>query len=95
MPLSSWRDPRRGPLRRRYDLPRVWFSCRRQVLGVLYLSPPDYLFFSQANLVGACFLLCTQRRVIDVGSEWRTFSNDKSSNGTDRSRVGGREVGVV
>ncbi|XP_064395370.1 transcription initiation factor IIB-like [Halichondria panicea] len=28
-------------------------------------------------------------RVIDVGSEWRTFSNDKSS--TDRSRVGGTE----
>ncbi len=28
--------------------------------------------------------------MIDVGSEWRTFSNDKSS--TDRSRVGGTEV---
>lgn len=28
-------------------------------------------------------------RVIDVGSEWRTFSNE--SNGTDRSRVGGGE----
>jgi transcription initiation factor TFIIB len=28
-------------------------------------------------------------RVIDVGSEWRTFSNDSGS--TDRSRVGGTE----
>jgi transcription initiation factor TFIIB len=28
-------------------------------------------------------------RVIDVGSEWRTFSNDKSS--ADRSRVGAAE----
>ena len=29
-------------------------------------------------------------RVIDVGSEWRTFSNEKSA--TDRSRVGAAEV---
>ena len=29
-------------------------------------------------------------RVIDVGSEWRTFSNE--SNSTDRSRVGASEV---
>lgn len=29
-------------------------------------------------------------RVVDVGSEWRTFSNE--ANGTDRSRVGGGEV---
>ena len=28
-------------------------------------------------------------RVIDVGSEWRTFSNEKG--GEDRSRVGGPE----
>ena len=28
--------------------------------------------------------------VIDVGSEWRTFSNEKSA--TDRSRVGAAEV---
>ena len=28
-------------------------------------------------------------RVIDVGSEWRTFSNDKG--GEDRSRLGGPE----
>lgn len=28
-------------------------------------------------------------RVIDVGSEWRTFSNDKG--GEDKSRVGGAE----
>ncbi len=28
-------------------------------------------------------------RVIDVGSEWRTFSNEKG--GDDRSRVGGPE----
>jgi len=31
-------------------------------------------------------------RVIDVGSEWRTFSNDKNSK--DMSRVGAAEVGV-
>ena len=31
-------------------------------------------------------------RVIDVGSEWRTFSNDKSS--ADRSRVGAAEVTI-
>lgn len=29
-------------------------------------------------------------RVVDVGSEWRTFSNDSNSN--DRCRVGGAEV---
>ena len=29
-------------------------------------------------------------RVIDVGSEWRTFSNESS--GQDRSRVGSSEV---
>ena len=33
---------------------------------------------------------CTLYRVIDVGSEWRTFSNDRGS--TDRSRVGAAEV---
>ena len=32
----------------------------------------------------------SQFRVIDVGSEWRTFSNEKSA--TDRSRVGAAEV---
>ena len=37
-----------------------------------------------------CVCVC---RVIDVGSEWRTFSNEKSS--VDRSRVGGAEVGDV
>ena len=31
-------------------------------------------------------------RVIDVGSEWRTFSNDKNSK--DMSRVGAAEVCV-
>lgn len=35
-------------------------------------------------------VLCVLFRVVDVGSEWRTFSNE--SNGTDRSRVGGGEV---
>lgn len=29
-------------------------------------------------------------RVVDVGSEWRTFSNEKST--VDRSRVGATEV---
>ena len=31
--------------------------------------------------------------VIDVGSEWRTFSNEKSA--TDRSRVGAAEVRII
>ena len=31
--------------------------------------------------------------VIDVGSEWRTFSNEKSA--TDRSRVGQAEVNIL
>ena len=34
-----------------------------------------------------CALCC---RVVDVGSEWRTFSNEKST--VDRSRVGATEV---
>ena len=41
--------------------------------------------------VGKSFMqLYVSSRVIDVGSEWRTFSNE--ANGTDRSRVGGSEV---
>lgn len=32
-------------------------------------------------------------RVIDVGSEWRTFSNDKNSK--DMSRVGSAEVSIT
>jgi hypothetical protein len=32
-------------------------------------------------------------RVIDVGSEWRTFSNEKG--GEDRSRVGGAENSLL
>jgi hypothetical protein len=35
------------------------------------------------------FSLFSIHRVIDVGSEWRTFSNEKG--GEDRSRVGGPE----
>ena len=36
-----------------------------------------------------CFTLFSFFRVIDVGTEWRTFSNEKS--GADPSRVGGPE----
>lgn len=32
-----------------------------------------------------------QKRVIDVGSEWRTFSNHNQKPGADPSRVGGPE----
>jgi len=32
----------------------------------------------------------TLKRIIDVGSEWRTFANDKES--TDMTRVGAAEV---
>jgi len=51
-----------------------------------------------ANLIEDCHagdMICSMcglvvgDRVIDVGSEWRTFSNDKG--GEDRSRVGGPE----
>lgn len=35
------------------------------------------------------FIYVLYYRVIDVGSEWRTFSNEKS--GVDPSRVGGPE----
>ena len=31
-------------------------------------------------------------RVVDVGSEWRTFSNEKST--SDPSRVGAAQVGL-
>ena len=37
-----------------------------------------------------CVMCCFLFRVIDVGSEWRTFSNERSA--TDRSRVGAAEV---
>ena len=42
-----------------------------------------------AAFIRVCVCVC---RVIDVGSEWRTFSNDKSS--ADRSRVGAAEVSL-
>ena len=32
-------------------------------------------------------------RIIDVGSEWRTFANDKES--TDMTRVGAAEVSLT
>ncbi|CAB3368520.1 Hypothetical predicted protein [Cloeon dipterum] len=41
------------------------------------------------QVVGICIIDPQLYRVIDVGSEWRTFSNEKS--GTDPSRVGGPE----
>ena len=45
------------------------------------------------HVITICFLfnnhLYNCLRVIDVGSEWRTFSNEKG--GEDRSRVGGPE----
>ena len=33
--------------------------------------------------------------MIDVGSEWRTFSNDKAKSGEDPSRVGGPENALL
>ena len=40
--------------------------------------------------MGGLYLGSLYCRVIDVGSEWRTFSVEKS--GVDRSRVGKAEV---
>ena len=40
-----------------------------------------------------CYLFSLFFSVIDVGSEWRTFSNEKSA--TDRSRVGQAEVNAT
>lgn len=55
----------------------MWFNCWRQV------SRKNLL-----DLSSGCHLL-NIFRVIDVGSEWRTFSNEKA--GVDPSRVGGPE----
>ena len=40
-----------------------------------------------------CYCFVNVFSVIDVGSEWRTFSNEKSA--TDRSRVGAAEVSTL
>lgn len=58
------------------------------------MSPLSFSHFSiDDQLCCTCLSLlfsCTFNRVIDVGSEWRTFSNER--NATDRSRVGAAEV---
>ena len=46
----------------------------------------DTFFLLSSVLRNAC-------RVIDVSSEWRTFSNDNTS--ADRSRVGATEVSLT
>lgn len=62
---------------RGHDLLRVWPSCGRQVVLI------DR--FRIRNC--ACNNI---NRVVDVGSEWRTFAND--NDGKDMSRVGAVEV---
>ncbi|XP_066923769.1 transcription initiation factor IIB-like [Clytia hemisphaerica] len=70
-------------------------SSRRSYGGGSKLSCPNH---PNAHLVEdhrAGDMVCPEcglvvgDRVVDVGSEWRTFSNE--SNGQDRSRVGGNE----
>ena len=48
-------------------------------------SPPVGQQFS-------CVCSLNSFRVVDVGSEWRTFSNEKST--SDPSRVGAAQVGL-
>jgi hypothetical protein len=55
----------------------VWINCGRQV------SLRVKKKIQRGNINDKFF------RVIDVGSEWRTFSNEKAS--VDPSRVGGPE----
>lgn len=70
---SSWRTAHRGLPRWGSNLLRVRSCCRGQV-NTIILPKHDLNLHS---------------RVIDVGSEWRTFSNEKA--GADPSRVGGPE----
>lgn len=65
---------------RRPDLFRVWPGCRRQVSSAPLFLQIQYVIYPSGAL---------NFRVIDVGSEWRTFSNEKA--GVDPSRVGGPE----
>jgi len=70
-------------------------SSRRSHGGGSRLSCPNHPRTPLTEDYRAGDMICPEcglvvgDRVIDVGSEWRTFSNE--SNGTDRSRVGGGE----
>jgi hypothetical protein len=59
----------------------MWFSCWRQVIGIDILG--FNMYFTWLNFCSAF------SRVVDVGSEWRTFSNEAGN--ADPSRVGGAE----
>lgn len=62
---------------------RMWLNCWRQV------SHLNYNWNFPKHLIKILFCHIIVCRVIDVGSEWRTFSNEKA--GVDPSRVGGPE----
>ncbi|XP_057317507.1 transcription initiation factor IIB-like isoform X1 [Hydractinia symbiolongicarpus] len=70
-------------------------SSRRSYGGGSRLSCPNHPNTMLTEDYRAGDMICPEcglvvgDRVIDVGSEWRTFSNE--ANGTDRSRVGGGE----
>lgn len=56
----------------------MWINCWRQVCNKIITGS-----------IAIKILFFVHLRVIDVGSEWRTFSNEKA--GVDPSRVGGPE----
>lgn len=70
-------------------------SSRRSYGGGSKLSCPNHPNSHLVEDYRAGDMICQEcglvvgDRVVDVGSEWRTFSNE--SNGNDRSRVGGGE----
>ena len=57
----------------------MWIGCRRQVSSNL----------RTVTAIFASLFILHDFRVIDVGSEWRTFSNEKAN--ADPSRVGAAE----
>lgn len=68
-------------------------SCRSDISNkvVCYAHPDAPLIedYRAGDMICSECGLVVGDRVIDVGSEWRTFSNEKS--GVDPSRVGGPE----
>jgi len=59
----------------------MWFSCWRQVITIEIVG---FILYFTWLIVSSAF-----SRVVDVGSEWRTFSNEAGN--ADPSRVGGAE----
>ena len=53
----------------------------------------SYLFNSYETKYIECLHFTFLHRVVDVGTEWRTFSNEKST--SDPSRVGAVQVDMI